>query len=446
MSLGRIPREILQLIAVNLDPDDLFHLAISSRRFQHVIHDSGICRRVLENLKFSPDYKQGRDTGDYARALRRLVKRREAVQVARPFQVLEVSKEAVHFTYANGAVCYTTKRRSPSREHHLRILLLQGPSVKEVSIDVLRLIEAADVPGFEENRPYQFRPLYHAHGIVSCLYEQKRAPASGRWLIIYSLKERKILDSRSLRSTANIFVRNNDHFLYYGTRSEPADGQRRWVLCGFSLKESRWLAPRIMPRDLVGSDIGSSICFEIFGDHLYGVSNQELTKWEDMEWGSKPSEGWSGVACCEMSPEDGVHRGDNGFSSSTFDFANSPVRSGGDAEKGSEDREVRFWPAGRGDEWSDEPLDHYIEDLLNPRARFDEVDWAMDEKVLVYSPKPFHHLDEPRPIVLISFDPALHFPGLCRWGGGSKPPCLLGEIGATEPPRIRGLDLSFYVP
>jgi hypothetical protein len=533
--------------------------------------------------------------------------------MASPFHILEVSKEAIHFTYTNGAVCYTTKQTSPTHQHYLQILLLQSSPVQEISIDVLQLIKASDITDFEENRPYKFKPLYYADGIVSCLYERRKSPSCGRWLIIYNLEKRKIINSHPLRSTANIFVRNNGSFLYYGTKSEPFDGQRRWVLYGFSLEESQWLSRRVILWDLAGSEIGSTICFEIFGDYLYGVSSQELTELEDTEWSTSghplnsfyyafrfplgdhstiqilprsalwrrgatdgpiddrwnllqlgqneksgqvsifetrkewlcswsrrtcygkqlfcPSgphntdsqaddqcyEGWDDSTHREASPEDIIHRGDNGFSSSTFDLHNSPVRSYSsscqafvdivsttttsssatkrlrlrvrrrlypvsesdrlssspsgvtDAVDDLEEEEVRLWPADQGDKQPDGSLDHHIDELLNPQVYFDEVDWAMDERVLVYSPKALNHLDEPRSIVLISFDPALHFQGLCQWNKALAPACLLDsgsgktdkasyppqcgsesgrdttmnrESAAYEPPRVRGLDLS----
>ncbi|KAL6859681.1 hypothetical protein J3F83DRAFT_322136 [Trichoderma novae-zelandiae] len=580
-----------------------------------------LTRDTAKNAQFSPEYRhckandakdQAARAEDYAKALRILVKRRRAIQTARPFHVLEVSKDAVHFTYANGAVCYTTKQTSPIHQHHLRILTLKGPSAKEVSIDVLQLIEASAIMDFEESRPYRFKPLYHADGIVSCLYEQRKSPGSGRWLIIYSLKEKKILSSHSLRSTSNIFVRNNDKYLYYGTRSELVEGQRRWSICGFNLEESKWLPRRFILRDLVGSDIGSTICFEIFGDHLYGVSSQEVTEWEDAEWGSpgspldsfyyafrlplgdhssikvlprpalwrrgaaegpiddrwnqlqlgqdektgqvsifetrkewltswsrrscyqkklpwpslckntdghaegKHCNGWNAVPPNETSLRDSVHRGDNGFCSSTFDFRNSPVRSynpscqafvdmvstttasspaakrlwlrvrgrpheacptldscqppsspNGVADAVNEDQHVRLWPVDqpKQDEqrnsWPDQSWNQYIDELLNPKACFDEVDSAMDESVIAYSPKTIDPPDGPRSIILVSFDPSLHFEGLCH--AGSTPPSLTsvqlnrdnGPLSVSENgrdftksqqemARVRGLDLSLF--
>ncbi|KAF3075397.1 hypothetical protein CFAM422_002035 [Trichoderma lentiforme] len=579
MSLSQVPSEILRLIAVNLGPDDLFHLAISSPQFEHIMYDAVICRKVLESIKFSSGYRQERETGKYAKALRRLIKRREALQMAKPFHVLEVSSEALQFTYTNGVLCYTTRQLSPVHEHRLRILTLEGPSVEEVSIDVPNLIKDCDIPHFEETRPYQFKPLYHADGIVSCLYEQKKSPTTVRWLIIYSLEKGKLLDARPLLSTANIFVRNNCQYLYYGTKSYPAQGQRRWVIEGFSLKDLEWFPRRTILWDLAGAEMGSTICFEIFGSHLYGVSSQELAEVEEYEWdspghpidsfyyafrlplrdpsgiqilprsalwrrgatdgpiddrwnhlqiaqdpksgqvsifetrkewlsswsrrtcyrkqliwpsvaestdghpddrpedsGDDCSDSWDSMAHYESTPENSVHRGDTGFSSSTFDFRNTPVRSYNpscqafvdivsttttasptakrlrlrvrrrpqeqcptsesghmpssptervDVANDSEDQYVRLWPEDEGEPGSEQPnqsLDHYCDEFLNPQPHFDEVDWAMDESVLVYSPKSLSRPDEPRSIILVSFDPGLHFPKQCHWVGSSTPP------------------------
>ncbi|KAL7959557.1 hypothetical protein V8C34DRAFT_108706 [Trichoderma compactum] len=615
MSLCRVPSEILRLIAVNLGPDDLFHLAISSPQFEGILYDAVICRKALENIKFSPDYRQGK-TGEYDKALRRFIKRREALQMARPFHVLQVSSEALQFTYTNGALCYTTKQISPVYEHHLRVLALEGPSVKEVSIDIPNLIKDCDIPHFEETQPYQFRPLYHADGIVSCLYEQKKSLTSVRWLIIYSLEKGKILNARSLLSTANIFVRNNCQYLYFGTKSYSSQGRRRWVLEGVSLKDPAWSARRTILWDLAGSEMGSTVCFEIFGNHLYGVSSQELAGIEEYEWDSpghpidsfyyafrlplgdpskiqilprsalwrrgatdgpiddrwnhlqlgqdeksgrvsifetrkewlsswsrrtcyrkqlfwpsirentdghpddRPEDGcsdsWDSMAHDDSTTESSVHRGDTGFSSSTFDFCNTPVRSYSpscqafvdivttttaasptskrlrlrvrrrpqeprptsesghmpssptelaDAVNDSGDQYVRLWPADLGEQGSEQPNQsryHYCDEILNPEAHFDEVDWAMDERVLVYSPKSLNRLDEPRSIVLVSFDPGLHFPKQCHWVGsstppvsmcqqpnkvGNAPPCsssmtMNGEMAASHSSKVLGLDFT----
>lgn len=606
-----MPSEILRLIAVSLDPDDLFNLALTSRHFEHVIRDGVICRSVLENARYSPEYRPFKDTEakddakrtkEYARALRTLVKRRRAVQMARPFHVLEISREAVHFIYANGAVCYTTKRTSPVHQHHLRILNLKGPSAREVSIDVLKLIEASAVSDFEESRPYHFRPLYYAHGIISCFFDQRKSPGTGRWLIIYSLKDNRILSSYHLRSSSNIFVRNNETYLYYGSRSELVEGKRRWSIRRFDLQKSSWLPRKSILRDLVGSDIGSTICFELFGDHLYGVSSQEATEMEDVEWGSPKSppnsfyyafqltlgdhptikdlprcalwrrgatdgpiddrwnqlqlgqdektgqlsifetrkewltswsrrscyrkqlfwpsslentdehpegksyNGWNITPPKEMELGNSVHRGDNGFCASTFDFRNSPVRSYNpscqafvdivstttassptakrlrlrvrsrphescptldsscqsasspngvaDAVKDPEEQHVRLWPVdhmqqdGHRSTSREQLWNQYVDELLNPKAYFDDIDSAMDESVIVYSPKSLYPPDEPRSIVLVSFDPSLHFEGLCH-ASSTPPPSMYDQLNKASSPesgcdftRIRGLDLS----
>lgn len=560
---------------------------------------------LQKHAEFSSEYKQGLETGRYDIALRRLVKRREALRMARPFHVVQVSKEAVHFTYANGALCYTTKQTSPAHQHHLRILLLEGPSVKEITIDVLELIKAFDGSDFDETQPYLFKPLYHADGIVSCLYEQKRLSTPCHRLIIYSLEKKEILNSHSLRSTSKIFVRNNSQYLYYGA-TELIDGEQRWMLWGFSLKTSTWLARRSILWDLADADLGSTICFEIFGNHLYGVCSQEMIEVEDTEWCSRghplnsfyyafrfalsnpsaiqflpksclwrrgatdgpiddrwnhlqlwqdektgqvsifetrkewlcswsqrtcyrkqlcPSvahstedktgdecpKDWDDVAHGATSPEDGAHRGDNGFSSSTFDFRSSLVRSyspsceafvdivstttddssptakrlrlrvrrrvcpslepaqplsptGSTANlvDGLDDQEVQIWPPDQ--ESPGQPLNDYLDKLLTPQAHFDEIEWSMDGRALIYAPKLLNHRDEPRSLVLISFDSSLKFHGLCRWDRDSSPPSHPGEdsydapcgsasgrgvimdqeIAARNSPTFNGIDFSRY--
>ncbi|KAL7922035.1 hypothetical protein ACQKWADRAFT_112045 [Trichoderma austrokoningii] len=604
MGLCQIPSEILGLIIENLDPDDLFQLALTSYHLEQIIYGTSISRKALEKIPFSLDYQDGHKTGDYAQALRRRVERRSALRKANPFHILEISREAVHFTYSNGALCYTTKQNPPAHEHRLRILLLQGPSVQELNLNVHQLICDSEISDFDESRPYQFKPLYHADGIVSFLCEQRKPHSRGRWLVIYSIEKGKTLESKCLHSIANIFVRNNSRYLYYGTKSEPYDGQRRWVLHGFSLESFKWLPRRLILWDLAGSDIGSTVCFEIFDDYLYGVSSQELTELEDSEWTAPghplnsfyyafrfqlgdhstidilprsalwrrgatdgpiddrwnhlqlgqdersgqvsifetrkewlcswsrrscygkqlvfPSKsdiggsitenhcyaGWDDAAHHAANPEGTVHQGDNGFSPLTFDLHNSPVRSYnpscqafvdvvsttapsnpatkrlrlrvrrqlGEASKSDhhspspneandptdilDGEEVSFWPP---DAPPCTPLDCYIDGLLNPQTYFDELDWATDERVLVYSPKSLNQLDGPRSIILISFDPTLHFEGLGCWDEDLMLPRLVGSrsgksdiySGCTtntttinpdsttyETPRIRGLDLS----
>ncbi|KAJ8131713.1 hypothetical protein O1611_g1907 [Lasiodiplodia mahajangana] len=148
------------------------------------------------------------------------------------------------------------------------------------------LIRAA-VPQAAACRKYKFKVLYQAAGIVSCLFSFA-TPNTENWLLIIKPQTHQILSKSRLDSIAKIFVRNNDKFLYYGTHSwEGADGLRKWALKGFNLDTLSWLAhPRMYLANVAGSDMGSTVCFEIFGDYFYGLSNQSLFEADDPDWAS----------------------------------------------------------------------------------------------------------------------------------------------------------------
>ncbi|KAJ8107768.1 hypothetical protein ONZ43_g6632 [Nemania bipapillata] len=113
-------------------------------------------------------------------------------------------------------------------------------------------------------------------------------PDTENWLLIIKPESHQILAHYQLESIARIFVRNNDKFLYFGTHSwEGTDGLKKWVLKGFDLRSLSWLThPRMYLVNMAGSDIGSTVCFEIFGDYFYGLSNQSLFEADDPEWAS----------------------------------------------------------------------------------------------------------------------------------------------------------------
>lgn len=89
--------------------------------------------------------------------------------------------------------------------------------------------------------------------------------------------ESKVITRRSLNSAHNIFVRNNTEFLYYGVQSDIGDEDRQWVLEGFDFGKNEWFPDSLELGDVVGSDIDSTICFEIIGDHFYILTNSNCS-------------------------------------------------------------------------------------------------------------------------------------------------------------------------
>jgi hypothetical protein len=84
-----------------------------------------------------------------------------------------------------------------------------------------------------------------------------------------------ILAAQELESTDKIFVRHNKQYLYYGTHSEiGTDGYKKWVISGYDFRTRKWFDQKIHLPDMVGSEIGSTVCFEFYEGFFYALSNQ----------------------------------------------------------------------------------------------------------------------------------------------------------------------------
>lgn len=167
----------------------------------------------------------------------------------------------------------------------LRVLNLHKSSGEETIVNVRTLLDEA-IPESRGTRKYKFQILHYAEGIVSCLYTHCR-PIVESWLVVFSVSERKLLTTVNLDTTYKIFVRNDQNYLYFGTHSEFGDdGFRRWVLMGYDIHGNRWFDQKVHLLDMVGSDIGQSIAFEIIDGKFYGLSNQTSFEVDEVDWTS----------------------------------------------------------------------------------------------------------------------------------------------------------------
>lgn len=220
---------------------------------------------------------EARSTQKYASALRRLYKRRQAIRTAAPFTAAIVAV-AESWIYVNGTLCHMSERT-------LRVLNLHKSGGEEVIIDVRALLDEA-ITASRGARKYKFQILHYAEGIVSCLYIHCR-PVVESWLVVFNVSERRLLTTLSLDTTYKIFVRNDRDYLYFGTHSEFGDdGFRRWVLMGYDIHSDRWFDQKVHLLDMVGSDIGQSIAFEIIDGKFYGLSNQTSFEVDEVDWTS----------------------------------------------------------------------------------------------------------------------------------------------------------------
>jgi len=107
------------------------------------------------------------------------------------------------------------------------------------------------------------------------------------YLIAFETQNGKIILDYELPSTEKIFVRHNSDYLYYGTYSEEDfHGHKKWVLRGYCFQTKEWFQQRVFLGDLNGSELGATICFEIYNGYFYTLSNQTNYEVEEVDWTS----------------------------------------------------------------------------------------------------------------------------------------------------------------
>jgi len=274
-----LPYEVLANVADNLGFDDIFSLGLTSRDFLFLLTEERICKSFVQNkIRYSNEaFRATKHGGSNARALRIAAKRRDAIAAAHPFVVATVGF-CDAYVYHRGVLCYTLDDR-------VRILDLHLSAQEEFVVSIPGLLTEA-LSNIDDNNAGKFKCLYYSDGILSCLYDSSNED-SPAWLLAFHIKSKRILMAYELESTDKIFVRHNSQHLYYGTHSEiGTDGYKKWVIHGYEYRTRKWYDHKVHLPDMVGSEIDSTICFEIYKDHFYALSNQTSFEVEEIDWTS----------------------------------------------------------------------------------------------------------------------------------------------------------------
>ncbi|KAJ4311181.1 hypothetical protein N0V84_010575 [Fusarium piperis] len=271
MSILRLPAEIVALLVENLDVGSTFNLGSTNSYLSYILYDRRICRLALKKAYHSAEAREARETGEFARAFRRLVKRRMAVRSAEPWTAAIVAM-ADRFVYTSGYLCYTVNRE------HLRVLNVRQNPSEELKVNVPLLLHA--VRDHDALLPYSFEPLYCAEGVLSCLATQVQGDTTVCWLIVFEVRpEFQWVVVKRLCSEHQILIRNDKNYLFCATRSHARiDGSYRWGIQRLDLAARQWSDAQIILWEFEGSKVGSDICFEIIDDHFYCVSNKLKTQ------------------------------------------------------------------------------------------------------------------------------------------------------------------------
>ncbi|KAK0102436.1 hypothetical protein ONS95_006055 [Cadophora gregata] len=277
--LTSLPYEVLANVADSLSFDDVFNLGRASRHFLFLLKEERICKSFVQTkIKYSKEAQEAvKNGGGNARALRIAAKRREAITSAYPFTVATIGF-CDAYIYRRGILCYTLDDR-------IRILDLHRSAQEEFVVSIPSLLTEA-LSDIGDNNTGTFKCLYYSDGILSCIYDASDED-SPVWLIAFHVETMRILVTHELESTDKIFVRHNSQYLYYGTHSElGTDGYKKWVICGYEYKTRKWFDHKVHLPDMVGSEIGSTICFELYRNSFYALSNQTSFEVEEIDWTS----------------------------------------------------------------------------------------------------------------------------------------------------------------
>jgi hypothetical protein len=136
--------------------------------------------------------------------------------------------------------------------------------------------------------------MYYSDGVLAVYIESESRPNIGHIFAISTTEiwtsGSRVITARQVTASSKLFVRHTARYLYYGTHTGIGDdGHHKWEVYGISL-DVRYPLPKserpLLFEDFHGTDVGSTVAFEIFNDHFYAISNQGTFEVEELDWTS----------------------------------------------------------------------------------------------------------------------------------------------------------------
>ncbi|EFQ97666.1 F-box domain-containing protein [Nannizzia gypsea CBS 118893] len=284
-----VPFDIWHQIAGYLDPNDYVNLSLANRTLYRLLKDEITARKAVKaHIAYTVEGELAAAKKISNReALGRVYDIREAIASAQPYSasLLALGNE---FLFNQGVVCYISDGR-------IRTLNVLKAAEYEEVVDLKEILDS--YPLISNGRPYsklRYKLLCYCDGMVALVCQPGGRDSS--WLLAIDMnldystarKPYRVRFCRPLTSTRNLFVRLNRSFMYFGTHSgRGRHGHREWVLEGFSFVEgSDTSLEPIQLENFVGSEIGSTVCFEVKDGYFYAISNQTSFEDEEIDWTS----------------------------------------------------------------------------------------------------------------------------------------------------------------
>ncbi|KAF2140525.1 uncharacterized protein K452DRAFT_351784 [Aplosporella prunicola CBS 121167] len=289
LTLDRLPFDVLFAIASYVSLEDVIHLGLVCRQLRQLfLYENTLCRRTIENhARFTQEAQRAAQGQlSYREALRSVYSRRKAFASAKPNSACVIGYGS-SFIYRQGVVCYMSQGLMLVRSLH--------GSTTHKAIDISSVRATLFGPGSPQA---DFQPevslLHYSDDFVSMHYDYTDYLDHSFLIVIDLLRWNPAtaqgLIKRQLSSANKLFVRNTSAYLYYGTHTGTGThGHHEWKIRGMRLREDHYMPPNIPALQLdefVGSDVGSTVAFEIHNGFFYAVSNQTSFDVEEVDWTS----------------------------------------------------------------------------------------------------------------------------------------------------------------
>ncbi|OJD33234.1 f-box domain-containing protein [Diplodia corticola] len=295
LNLDRLPFDILFNVAARLSYADVIHLTLTCRQLYQLRGESTLCRRVVQDhAPFTQEAKLAAEEKiTYREALERIYSRQGSFATATPSSACVVDYGSA-VIYRQNVLCYMSHGIV-----RVRSVLDTSEDFEVDTAPVAKWLSQTHF-GTADIQP-EISLLYYSDWVVSLHFDYSETELcanwrdDGHWLIYVELRKFDPMTGagvsliRPPEGASKLFVRNTANYLFYGTHTGVGThGHHEWKVQGLSLSDDSPLPhmPALQLDELVGSDLGSTVAFEIHDGQFYAVSNQTSFVVEEVDWTS----------------------------------------------------------------------------------------------------------------------------------------------------------------
>ncbi|KAL4773192.1 hypothetical protein BDW60DRAFT_29455 [Aspergillus nidulans var. acristatus] len=286
-NLDSIPYDVFYQVASKLDCHDFIHLSRVNRAIHELTNSDSIARNtVRSDLLHTREGKEAdRAKAGYREAIGRLYDVKESFATAQPYSA-SILAYGSSFLYAGGSLCYIYN-------DEIRALDVRGASRVEQVLNLPNVLRRAVPECNPETGMAHISLLNYSNWVVAFLVATPEIP--GGWILAVDLQRRSTYGKSGrlrlkvhIESTNRLFVRHNRSYLYYGTHSAMGTrGYNQWEVNCADLNTGKVAKPNMIVLDnFAGNEIGQTVCFEVYQDHLYAISTLVDFEEEEVDWTS----------------------------------------------------------------------------------------------------------------------------------------------------------------